>query len=78
MPERDCLCEKAAAKYDGKGVKGRGQRLLPKMLRNFFLKNLEDSDKLLLVGSWKGVAYRVFCEWEKNEPIPLTGPICLR
>jgi hypothetical protein len=35
---------------------------------NYFLKKShEDNDMLLLIGYWKGAAYRVFCELKMNE-----------
>lgn len=35
---------------------------------NYFLrKSHEDDDMLLLIGYWKGAAYRVFCELKMNE-----------
>jgi hypothetical protein len=33
----------------------------------FFKKSPEDNDMLLLIGFWKGAAYRVFCELKMNE-----------
>lgn len=35
---------------------------------NYFIrKSLDDNDKLLLLGYWKGTAYRIFCEVKRNE-----------
>ena len=33
----------------------------------FFKKSHEDNEMLLLIGYWKGAAYRVFCELKMNE-----------
>ena len=35
---------------------------------NYFIrKSLDDNDKLYLVGYWKGAAYRIFCELNRNK-----------
>jgi hypothetical protein len=35
---------------------------------NYFLRtSVDDNDKLFLVGYWKGAAYRVFCELDRNK-----------